>query len=415
MAPRNGSAALPPGGRGVRRAAGGTGRPVPAGGAGRTAAGGRGAAGGRAARPAPDEWSVRLPPGGRPVRLPPVRRARRPWYRTRAFRLTRTAVLAATLVTGGVWSAQEGTPSGAVSAAPGGAPEAVAAGAFPGTAAAVPGSSPDAAPAARGGASGVVDGEAWRADRVPGATADARGPEQERPRPPASPSPSSSPVPSSPSDRSSSSRGPARSRPPGPPPSTPSGRPSPHSPVRPGAARPTGRPPASARPQTAPRPRPPSPPTRLRIPYLDIDAPVMSLRLDRAGRLPAPPEDDTNLVGWYAGGPAPGEKGTAVAVGHLDTDTDRAVFWGLSALEPGHPVEVRRADGRVAVYTVDALRTYEKAHFPNQEVYGDRGRAELRIITCGGAFDRRTGYAGNLVVFAHLVTVREPGRTRPPA
>ncbi|MGW2363299.1 class F sortase, partial [Streptomyces phaeofaciens] len=130
---------------------------------------------------------------------------------------------------------------------------------------------------------------------------------------------------------------------------------------------------------------------------------------------PKPPEEETNLVGWYATGPAPGERGTAVAVGHLDTDTDRAVFWGLSQLAPNHPVEVRRADGRIAVYTVDRLRTYEKAHFPNQEVYGDRGRAELRLITCGGAFDRRTGYAGNLVVFAHLVTVKEPDRPAPPA
>ncbi|MEU2287820.1 class F sortase [Streptomyces sp. NPDC013178] len=139
-----------------------------------------------------------------------------------------------------------------------------------------------------------------------------------------------------------------------------------------------------------------------------MDAPVMDLRLNGERRLPAPPEDDPNLVGWYADGPTPGEQGTAVAVGHLDTETDRAVFWGLSELKPGRLVEVRRADGRVAVYTVDAVRNYEKAHFPDREVYGSRGRPELRLITCGGAFDRRKGYAGNLVVFAHLTKIREP-------
>ncbi|USQ87418.1 class F sortase [Streptomyces phaeoluteigriseus] len=148
--------------------------------------------------------------------------------------------------------------------------------------------------------------------------------------------------------------------------------------------------------------------TRLAIPYLDLDAPVMDLRLDSRRRLPAPPEDEPNLVGWYADGPSPGGPGTAVAVGHLDTDTGPAVFSGLSELGKGRRVEIRRADGRTAVYTVDRIKKYEKAHFPDQEVYGDRGRPELRLITCGGSFDRRSGYSGNLVVFAHLTQIREP-------
>ncbi|MEX3104832.1 class F sortase [Streptomyces sp. ST1020] len=150
----------------------------------------------------------------------------------------------------------------------------------------------------------------------------------------------------------------------------------------------------------------PSRATRLVIPYLDVDAPVMPLSLDRARRLTVPPGDDPNLVGWYTGGPAPGGSGTAVAVGHLDTDTAGAVFAGLEELTPGHLVEVRRADGRTAVYTVDTVTTYDKKSFPDREVYGDRGRAELRLITCAGRYDRRTGYSGNTVVFAHLTGVR---------
>ncbi|WP_039932124.1 sortase domain-containing protein, partial [Streptomyces viridochromogenes] len=105
-------------------------------------------------------------------------------------------------------------------------------------------------------------------------------------------------------------------------------------------------------------------------------------------------------------GASPGGQGTAVAVGHLDTDSGPAVFAGLTELEPGRVVQVRRADGRTAVYTVDAIKSYEKAHFPSQEVYGARGRPELRLITCGGNYDRRKGYSGNLVVFAHLTGTR---------
>ncbi|MDH6216812.1 class F sortase [Streptomyces pseudovenezuelae] len=157
-----------------------------------------------------------------------------------------------------------------------------------------------------------------------------------------------------------------------------------------------------------PRPLPRSRPIRVTIPYIDVDAPVIGLGLDREHRLTAPPEGDADQVGWYVGGPSPGERGTAVLVGHLDTHAGPAVFVGLGELDTGHRVELRRADGRTAVYTVDAVRTYEKAHFPNGEVYGTRDRPELRLITCGGSYDRRTGYAGNTVVFAHLTGTRGP-------
>ncbi|MFF5311740.1 class F sortase [Streptomyces massasporeus] len=181
---------------------------------------------------------------------------------------------------------------------------------------------------------------------------------------------------------------------------------------RPAAAapRPAPKPAAPAvrkpRPAAGPRPLARSRATRLLIPYLRLDAPVMDLGLDRDRRLTAPPDDDPELVGWYRHGASPGEQGTAVAVGHLDTDSGPAVFAGLPELKRGRIVKARRADGRVAVYTVDKIRSYEKADFPSQEVYGARGRPELRLITCGGSYDRRKGYSGNVVVFAHLTGIR---------
>ncbi|MFF3980534.1 class F sortase [Streptomyces sp. NPDC055808] len=162
--------------------------------------------------------------------------------------------------------------------------------------------------------------------------------------------------------------------------------------------------PAVSRP--APPALPPSPAVSLAVPHLGIEAPVIALGLDAQRRLATPPVDDAKVVGWYQGGPSPGELGTAVAVGHRDTRTGPAVFAGLRALRPGRTVEARRADGRVAVYTVDKVKTYDKAHFPDQEVYGPTDRPELRVITCGGRFSTKTGYESNLVVFAHLTQVR---------
>ncbi|GAA2222595.1 class F sortase [Streptomyces nogalater] len=162
----------------------------------------------------------------------------------------------------------------------------------------------------------------------------------------------------------------------------------------------------AAPPAPPPRPLPRSRPTSFRVPSLGIDAPIVPLRLDARHELETPPVDRPRLVGWYEGGPTPGEAGTAVAVGHRDTRSGPAVFAGLAQVRPGKAVEVRRADGRTAVYSVDRVKVYDKAGFPDREVYGATGRPELRIMTCGGLFSRRTGYTSNVVVFAHLTAAK---------
>ncbi|MEU8970054.1 class F sortase [Streptomyces monashensis] len=168
-----------------------------------------------------------------------------------------------------------------------------------------------------------------------------------------------------------------------------------------------------APPGPPPVPLPRSRPTAFRIPSLGIDGQITGLRLDPAGELETPPMDSPKLVGWYEGGPTPGESGTAIAVGHRDTTTGPAVFAGLAQVAPCKPIEVERADGRTAVYTVDRMKVYDKSGFPDKEVYAPALRPELRVLTCGGYYSRRTGYTSNVVVFAHLTAVREPGAAAP--
>ncbi|MEV6327263.1 class F sortase [Streptomyces sp. NPDC051909] len=162
---------------------------------------------------------------------------------------------------------------------------------------------------------------------------------------------------------------------------------------------------APAKPQPPPAPLARSRPTTLAVPAITIEAPVVGLGLEAGGSLATPPVDNPRVVGWYANGVTPGERGTAVVVGHRDTRTGPAIFLNLDSLDPGNTVRVARADGRVAVFTVDRVRTYAKSAFPDEEVYGAAKRPELRLITCGGAFDRKAGYASNIVVFAHLTDV----------
>ncbi|MGW8670285.1 class F sortase [Streptomyces niveus] len=149
-----------------------------------------------------------------------------------------------------------------------------------------------------------------------------------------------------------------------------------------------------------------SPPVELAVPAISIEAPVVGLGLDREGRLDTPPLSRPRQVSWYREGPTPGEPGAALIVGHRDTRTGPAVFLNLNALKPGNVVNVRRADRRTAVFTVDDVRTYKKEAFPDDKVYGSTKRPELRLLTCGGAFDPKSGYSANVVVFAHLTDVR---------
>ena len=153
---------------------------------------------------------------------------------------------------------------------------------------------------------------------------------------------------------------------------------------------------------------PRSAPTRLKIPQIAVNAPFTELTLDASGALNAPAQDNKNLVGWYRGGPTPGERGSAVVAGHVDTRTGPAVFLLLRLLLPGNKVEVTRADGTVAVFSVDSVQTFPKDAFPDDKVYGSTGDAQLRLITCGGAYDKkRKDYLDNVVVFAHLESSRK--------
>ncbi|MET8243070.1 class F sortase [Streptomyces sp. NPDC005202] len=147
---------------------------------------------------------------------------------------------------------------------------------------------------------------------------------------------------------------------------------------------------------------PPSPPDRIRIPSIRVNAPLMGLGLTKSGSLDVPPPGKKNLAGWYEAGTTPGEKGTAIVAGHVDNTDGPAVFYDLGALKKGSTIEVDRRDGSVAEFTVDAVEVYEAKDFPDEKVYGAAKRPELRVITCGGGYSRTTGYQGNVVVFAHL-------------
>jgi sortase (surface protein transpeptidase) len=143
-------------------------------------------------------------------------------------------------------------------------------------------------------------------------------------------------------------------------------------------------------------------PTGVRIPALDIDAPMMELGLEEDHSLEVP--EDADVTGWWTGGSAPGERGPAVVVGHVDSYEGPGVFFRLAELEPGDHVTIDREDGTAVTYAVQRAEWHRKDAFPTEDVYGATDEATLRLVTCGGEFDPHArSYEENLVVFLELV------------
>ncbi len=151
----------------------------------------------------------------------------------------------------------------------------------------------------------------------------------------------------------------------------------------------------------------PSSPKRLIVARLGINAPIKSVGTEKGGAIETPPIGNPNLVGWYRGGPTAGEAGPAVMLGHKDTTTRSAVFTRLHEIQYGDTIEVIRMDGTVAIFTVGGVEQANKQTFPTNRVYGPRDNAELRLITCGGTYNRNTGhYVDNVIVYATMTGTR---------
>lgn len=137
---------------------------------------------------------------------------------------------------------------------------------------------------------------------------------------------------------------------------------------------------------------------RVVIPSIGVRAPMIKLGLNSDDSLKVPA--DTEKTGWWAGGTKPGRKGTAVIVGHVDSQGGPAVFHRLRALSDGDVIKVVHNDGSRANFVVTGHERVAKNRFPSDRVYDDSREPTVRLITCGGEFDERRGhYEDNVIVY----------------
>jgi LPXTG-site transpeptidase (sortase) family protein len=152
---------------------------------------------------------------------------------------------------------------------------------------------------------------------------------------------------------------------------------------------------------------PPDRPTKVRIASIGVDATIIDLGLNPDRTLEVP--EDIRLTGWWTGRSVPGEDGPSIVVGHIDSAAQGAgVFFRLRELDVGDVIHVERSDGSIAEFRVTETELVLKDEFPTEKVYGSTEGSQLRLITCGGSFDRSAGsYLGNLIVYAEHVGTTE--------
>ncbi|WP_396279133.1 class F sortase [Kibdelosporangium aridum] len=149
---------------------------------------------------------------------------------------------------------------------------------------------------------------------------------------------------------------------------------------------------------------PASVPTQISIPKIGAQSSLIALGLNPDQTVEVPPVTQPMQAGWYDKAPTPGEVGPAIILGHVDGNHKPGIFYRLKEMAAGDEILVTRTDGTKAKFLVDRVKQVSKSEFPTDEVYGDTTKPELRLITCGGVFDKDArSYKDNIIVFASLV------------
>ena len=148
-------------------------------------------------------------------------------------------------------------------------------------------------------------------------------------------------------------------------------------------------------------------PVRISIRSIGVNTNVGTLGLQPDHQVMVP--TNTRVVGWYKDCPPPGQIGSAVILGHVDSTQGPGVFFALKSMKAGERIELVLSNGTVTTFAVTKVVQYSKTSFPDRLVYGSNGTRALQLVTCGGTFDHATGhYESNIVVFSQLVSVSLP-------
>ncbi|MEJ2861394.1 class F sortase [Actinomycetospora flava] len=158
----------------------------------------------------------------------------------------------------------------------------------------------------------------------------------------------------------------------------------------------------------SPAPLTSSAPTKVTVPSISAESDLVPTGLQENGSLEVPPVSQPMQASWFDQSPTPGEVGPSVILGHVNGGGQPGIFANLKDVVAGAQVFVDRADGQRAVFEVARVETIPKDSFPTDAVYNDTANPQLRLITCGGDYDRGArSYRSNVIVYADFVEVQK--------
>lgn len=142
-------------------------------------------------------------------------------------------------------------------------------------------------------------------------------------------------------------------------------------------------------------------PFRIQIPSINVDAGIEKVGLLENGQMGVPESFET--VGWYEGGPKPGERGNSVIAGHVDSKKGPAVFFYLKNLKEGDEIIISDEKGKSLTFLVNDIKSYPTELSPVNDIFDYSYQSQLNLITCTGIYDRKTGnHSERLVVYTTL-------------
>lgn len=155
----------------------------------------------------------------------------------------------------------------------------------------------------------------------------------------------------------------------------------------------------SARPATPPPVSPKAVPTRVAVPSIGAELPIVPTGVTGDGAMEIP--DDPRTAGWYRYGPDPTtDSGAVVVSAHIDSRELVGPLARLGEVSPGDEVLVAVADEEVR-YVIERVDRYPKRVIDLDAVFDRNGAPRLHLVTCGGEWDPGTGsYEDNVVAVA---------------
>ncbi len=142
-------------------------------------------------------------------------------------------------------------------------------------------------------------------------------------------------------------------------------------------------------------------PVTLEIPAIGVTSDIENVGELENGQMGVP--EGVDNVGWFEPGTLPGNRGSSVMAGHIDSLTGPAVFYKLDQLKKGDEVVVKDAEGKSLTFIVTKTERYPRKDAPIDEIFGFSYGSRLNLITCTGEFNRKAKtHEERLVVYTEL-------------